>query len=83
MCFIGGSSGRQRPSQLHHRQWRTREDPFVEVRNTQILRRLRGAPGLTAVTLLEKAAAPVSGRVRKVGAWDRIRPVVGRKMGPV
>jgi transposase len=42
------------PSQRAPRQWRTREDPLAEVWDTQVVPLLRGAPGLTAVTLLEE-----------------------------
>jgi hypothetical protein len=42
------------PSQRESRRWRTRTDPLAEVWESELMPLLRGAPGLTAVTLLEE-----------------------------
>jgi hypothetical protein len=44
----------QLPSQRAGRYWRTREDPFAAVRDSEVLPRLRSVPRLKAVTLLGK-----------------------------
>jgi hypothetical protein len=50
------------PSQRGLRAWRTRADPLAEVWESEILPLLRGAPGLTAVTLLEEIQRRHPGR---------------------
>jgi transposase InsO family protein len=42
------------PSQRPPRNWRTREDPLVEVWNAEVLPMLEAAPALMAVTVLEE-----------------------------
>jgi len=44
----------QLPSQRETRWWRTRTDPFAGVWDEELLPLLRGAPALTAATLLEE-----------------------------
>ena len=41
------------PSQQPRRQWRTRRDPLEGLWESEILPRLRAAPGLTATTIFE------------------------------
>jgi hypothetical protein len=51
------------PSQRAPRTWRTRSDPLAAVWETEVLPMLRGAPDLTAVTVLEELTAPPSRRL--------------------
>jgi len=52
----------QLPSQREVRSWRTRPDPFAGVWDEELVPLLRGAPALTATTLLEELQRRYPGR---------------------